>query len=442
MSETRRVLMVSPHFPPDSGAASHRVRLLAPYLAANGWTPTVVTVQPDAYEGTIEPALEGLVPASLRVVRSPAWRASQTRPFGFGDLGLRALTGLRSTCDTLLRRERFDVLFVTVHPVYPALLGPWLKGRHHVKFVIDYQDPWVGGWGLTVGAGPNGTADRRSRWARRVGALLEPRVVRSADAITAVSAGTYEAIAARQPTPLAVPTLAIPLGWEAHDVEAARAARLPNRHFDPADGRIHLCYVGTLLPAGMETASALFAALRTLLALAPACRDRIRIHFIGTSNQSTPGQMARALPLATKEQVADVVTEHPERIGYLDALTVLDQSSAILLLGSTEPHYTASKIFPALMARRPLLAAFHRASSVCDVLGAIGRPPTIRVVAYDDRQRAASTVPALAQALRELIERPEYRAADVDLDATQNASAATMARQLAQLFDRITERAA
>jgi hypothetical protein len=42
----RRVLMVSPHFPPDTTAGSHRVRLLAPHLAARGWEPSVVTVDP------------------------------------------------------------------------------------------------------------------------------------------------------------------------------------------------------------------------------------------------------------------------------------------------------------------------------------------------------------------------------------------------------------
>ena len=71
----RRVLMVSPHFPPDSSAASHRVRLLAPHLEEAGWSPTVVTLEPSAYEGRLDPDLEALVPASLRVVRAPAWPA-------------------------------------------------------------------------------------------------------------------------------------------------------------------------------------------------------------------------------------------------------------------------------------------------------------------------------------------------------------------------------
>ena len=50
----RRVLMLSPHFPPDSSAATHRVRLLAPHLPEYGWEPIVVTAEPDGYEGPLD----------------------------------------------------------------------------------------------------------------------------------------------------------------------------------------------------------------------------------------------------------------------------------------------------------------------------------------------------------------------------------------------------
>src|SRR5947209_2815017 len=140
----RRVLMVSPHFPPDSSAAAHRVRLLAPYLAASGWTPTVVTLEPAAYEGRLDPELAALVPTSLDVIRAGAWEATRMRRFGIGDLGLRAWTGLRESCRDLLSRQRFSAIFITVYPVYPALLGPRLKREFRVPFVLDYQDPWVG----------------------------------------------------------------------------------------------------------------------------------------------------------------------------------------------------------------------------------------------------------------------------------------------------------
>ena len=71
----RRVLMVSPHFPPDSTAATHRVRLLAPYLPLFGWEPTVLTVDPRDYEGRLDSVLADSVPQAVRTVRA---RADQT----------------------------------------------------------------------------------------------------------------------------------------------------------------------------------------------------------------------------------------------------------------------------------------------------------------------------------------------------------------------------
>ena len=189
-----RVLMVSPHFPPDTTAATHRVRLLAPHLPAFGWEPTVVTVNPRDYDGRLDSGLCELVPPSVRVVRCRAWSIQWTRRIGVGDLGLRAFSGLRRRCSELLQHEKFDALFITIYPTYPALLGPLLKRRFGVPFVLDYQDPWVGSWGKTVGGGRDGRPDLKSRLSRALAMTLEPRVVRAADAITAVSDLTYEQI--------------------------------------------------------------------------------------------------------------------------------------------------------------------------------------------------------------------------------------------------------
>ena len=147
MTAPRRVLMVSPHFPPDSSAASHRLRLLAPHMADAGWVPTVVAVEPSAYEGRLDPELALMVPPTLNVVRAPAWSAQWTRKIGIGDLGIRAFHGISRLCRTLLARERFDALFITVYPVYPALLGGPLKRKFNLPFVLDFQDPWIGAWG-------------------------------------------------------------------------------------------------------------------------------------------------------------------------------------------------------------------------------------------------------------------------------------------------------
>jgi len=434
-SELRRVLMVSPHFPPDSSAAAHRVRLLAPHLPNAGWRPTVVTVAADRYEGRLDPDLASLVPASLDVVRAPAWSAGWTRRFGIGDLGLRAFGGLRSVCRDLLQRFRFDALFITVYPVYPALLGPPLKREFALPFVLDYQDPWVGEWGRSVGGGRNGSPDLKSRMSRRIGQWLEPRAVHGADALVAVSQGTIDGIVDRIPDASRVPHDVIPVGFDADDF--TRLAEPDGGHglFNPTDGHIHLCYVGTLLPTGVETLRLLLTALSQARACDPVAR-RLRLHFVGTSNQSAPDRL-RVMPTAEECGVADVVAEHPGRLDYLDALRVLRSASAILLLGNADEHYTASKLFPALIARRPLLALYNEFSSVVSMLGSIAREPSVRVITYATPIVTAPRVEQVSAHLLALARGQRYEAADVDLSRAQAFSAPSLARRLAGLLDRI-----
>jgi glycosyltransferase involved in cell wall biosynthesis len=432
----RRALLVSPHFPPDTSAASHRVRLLAPYLAAQGWDPTVVTVDPRDYESRLDPQLAALVPEGLRVVRCRAWAAHWTRAVGVGDLGLRALAGLHRACGSLLTSERFDVLFITTYPMYPAVLGRIFKRRFGIPFVVDLQDPWVGAWGATVGGDRAGGADAKSRLTRSAGAWLERWVLPAADAITAVSAGTYDDAIARVPAAAASLRCAIPLGADEHDFDAVRRDPYPTRFFDPRDGNRHLCYVGTLLPLGVAPLTALLAAVAKLRHTRTDLYRRTRLHFIGTSNQTTGGQR-RVQRVAEALGVGDVVSEHPDRIDYQEALRVQATATAILLLGSTEQHYTPSKVFPALLARRPILAAFHERSEVVDLLRRAGRPPSVRVVTFDDDLSAPALVDALYADVVALLEAPVYDVRDTSPERFAEFSANAMAARLAAVFDAV-----
>lgn len=435
-----RVLMVSPHFPPDTSAGAHRVRLLAPHLPRYGWEPTVVTVDPSDYEGRLDPGLGALVPRDLRVVRCRAWPARLTRLLGVGDLGLRALSGLFATVSELLDREPFDALFITIYPTYPALLGPVLKRRSGVPFVLDYQDPWVGAWGETVGGGPGGAPDLKSRLSRLLARALEPRVIAAADAITAVSSGTYEELRKRYPRVRSIPCAVIPLGGEPADFEHLWRHPRPNPHFDPTDGQFHLCSVGTLLPLGLETLRAVLKAASLLRERRPALGRLLRFHFFGTSNQRASDAPARVLPVAKELGMEDCVREIPPRIDYLDGLTVQTQASAILMMGSSERHYTASKLYPGLLAERPILAVYHEESSVAEILRRATRPPGTRLVTYGDRRRAGSRVEAICAEFEALMEDPSYNAASVDLGALKEYSTESLAGNLAAVLEQVMRR--
>jgi len=432
----RRLLMISPHFPPDSSAGTHRVRLLAPHLAGFGWTPTVLTVAEQDYEGRIDRELAALVPTTFDVVRTRALPVRLTRRFGVGDLGLRALPGLARAAWKLHRTHPFDAVFITIYPTYPAVLGPIMKGRFRVPFVLDYQDPWVGAWGLNVGGGPAGAVDGKSRSTRALAERLEPRVLRAADGVTAVSARTYEdAIERTGSAPRVVAE--IPIGWDSADADA-----ISNRPIHPTlvprDGRLNICYAGTLLPLGVATLRTVLAGARALIERDPQLSDRLRFYFFGTSNQTTGGA-SRVLPHARELGVEHLVHEHPPRLDYLDALDALRQADALLLLGSSERHYTPSKVFPALLANRPILAVYHQESSVIDLLREAAPPSTSHVITFDDRRPVESAVGCIADALRGLIRATATTGARTATNraALEPWSARTLAGRLAAVCDRV-----
>jgi hypothetical protein len=70
------------------------------------------------------------------------------------------------------------------------------------------------------------------------------------------------------------------------------------------------------------------------------------------------------MPVARAEGVENHVREHCYRVPYFDALYYLQKADALLAVGSNDPSYSASKIFPYILARRPILVVFHEQSPV------------------------------------------------------------------------------
>jgi hypothetical protein len=411
------------------------MRVLAPYMRDAGWEPVVLTVAPDGYVGERDSHLAALVPAHVRVERAAAWAASRARLFGIGDLGLRAWAGLRDAAQRLLASEPFDLVYITTYPTYPALLGPTLSRQFGVGFVLDLQDPWVGEWGRTVGGGAGHAVDWRSRVSRALAMWMEQRVIPRADGLTAVSPVVLDELTARYPVLAQRPCLALPIGVDPEDFAALARERIANPIFDPDDGRIHLSYVGAVLPLGSSTIAALLDGVAGLLQQEPSLRERLRLHFVGSSNQSEGELPPRVLPMARAAGLSDIVTEHPRRIGYLESLRVLRDSSVILLLGSSEPQYSPSKAYPALLAERPIIAAYRGDGAAAEMLRAIGRAPSVRLVALGPTDAGLST--QLEQALAATVAELRYDTADINDSVLSESLAPALARRLGALFDTV-----
>src|SRR5581483_5647318 len=140
--EPKRLLIVSPHFPPINAPDMQRARMSLSHYRAAGWEPIVLTVDEREQEGVREPELLQSIPADIEVNRAGALPLRWTRRLGLTNLGLRAWLHLFFAGSRLIRRQKIDLVFFSNTQFVTFLLGRFWRCRFGVPYVIDVQDPW------------------------------------------------------------------------------------------------------------------------------------------------------------------------------------------------------------------------------------------------------------------------------------------------------------
>jgi hypothetical protein len=431
--QPKHVAIVAPEFPPCNLAAVHRSRLFALHLKEFGFEPTVVTIEPRYYEVALDWDLAKTIPADLRVLRT---KALPTRPVRLvGDLGIRSFWPIYRRLARLMASHPIDLLFLPIPPYYSALFGPLFKRRFGVPYVIDYIDPWVY---------PITEQEKRSwkaRLSHRLARWLEPVAVSRADGITGVAAGYYEGVLERHPHLRTVPTAGIPYGGEAADHElvreSGRASALLEQGVCPP-GKLILAYAGALLPRAISTLRALFAACGQLRQEQPQLAQAMHWLFVGTGSRLNDPESGQVVAIAREMGVADMVSEAACRQPYFEVLALLDRAHAVLILGSSERHYTASKTFQALHSQRPILALLHEESTAAEILRTA---PAVELVTFGESHPAEERVPEMAAALARLLRLPPQTRVARDNGSLEPYSARAMTRHLANVFRQVLERA-
>jgi len=364
------LLLVSPRFPPSSAADSQRVRLLLPHLAAHGCSAEVLAVDPSCCADGLDPWQAEHLPPAVPIHRIRGLSRRWVRLPGLGSIEARCFRALAHAGSHLMRQRRFDAVYISTTAFGCFRLGPLWKRRHGVPFLLDYQDPWVNDHyrrhpEITPPGGrfKFAVVDRLHR-------LQEPRVLRHAAGYTAVSAAYPAQLQARYPIAAAIPSLVLPFPGSEEDFQNLEAIPTSQLPFDPQDGLIHWVSIGR---GGADLHTALSGLFEAIRRHAPAdLRQRLRLHFLGTSYASAGRGKPSIAPVAERYGLAELVEERTERLPLSLTLACLRAADGLLVLGSNDPAYTASKLYPYLLARRPLLAIMHRQSSVVDVLQSCG----------------------------------------------------------------------
>ena len=107
----RKVLVVSPHFPPVNAPDHQRIRIALPYFKSLGWDATVLTVAPNESAHPQDAYLSQLLPDDVEIVTVPAIPAKLTRKIGLGNLGLRCWPYVHEAGQELLREREYDLVF-------------------------------------------------------------------------------------------------------------------------------------------------------------------------------------------------------------------------------------------------------------------------------------------------------------------------------------------
>lgn len=389
----RRLLFVTPYFPPAAGSGVQRGAKFVKYLTRLDWDVRVVTIDPSAYPDEDAELAREVASVGVDTV-------GLSRIPGVEHTLLRALPGLRRAIAIAMREHQPDVVLATTPDYHWALVAAAAR-RHGVPFALDYPDPW------TVLPDDFRTFRQPERLRSRMKWALAPTVERRLLAQAAFATFATEPIMREYVLSRYLPAgkaFVLENGYDEEDFAGVEA--------ESQEGRIRVTHVGSFggprspLPAAHAVA---YAAERM---------PGFELSLVGTGDIDLAPEMERILGVTVgstgwvphSEAVRRMLSAN---ILWLDAMAHLRSAST-------------GKIYEYLRSGRPILAIAHPDSPAAAL---IRRFDAGRVVNGDDPAEAGEALLALA---RQPFEKPDpARCAEFSREA--------LAERLSDLLEGVTK---
>lgn len=408
----------------------HRVRQTLPFLEQNGWLSTVVAVNPKYVETSRDNLLAHTVPNDQKNVWVKAFSTRWTRKLGLGSLALRSMWFYWHTVNSMLKQGGIDLVYFSTTQFPLLILGNYWKKRFGVPYIIDMQDPWHSDYYQNK---PKHEQPPKYWFSYRLNKWLEPIAMRRVDAIIAVSGAYHETLRARYPHIREEQCHTLTFGAFERDFEVMEANSVSQNLVKPAPGIVNMVYIGR---AGHDMRPALcllFKAIKQGLEEHPNVFTSLKLHFIGTSYAREGKGLKTVAPLAESYGLTSQVKEYTDRIPYFTALRLLRDADVLLITGSDDPQYTASKIYPYILAQKPLVALFHQDSSAVQVLRETNAG---EVITFRSGKDNGLVVEALKNALYSVLSRLPY-VPDTNWEAFAPHSAEAKTKAQIDIFNSI-----
>ena len=224
---------------------------------------------------------------------------------------------------------------------------------------------------------------------------------------------------------------AMPYGGEQKDHTGLQNLEI-NSYLFKKNKKLQFVYAGAMLPKAYQPLEELFEAISTKAELF----KNVEFHFIGTGSLSNDDQSYTIRPLAIKYNIWEsIVFEYPKRIPYLDVLIHLNDADAVFILGSTEPHYTPSKTYQAVLSQKPIWAILHEKSSASKILTTTKAGVVLNINGVEGLKNIAQNIDS---SFHEFLQFQKfYESEQVDLETFNEFSAKKVTEKLVDLLNKI-----
>ena len=343
-----------------------RIRTSLPYYNELGWETEIVVVADKYIDIVKDPLLLESVYPNITIHKVKALPKRWTAKFGLGSLALRSLFYYRQKVNQILTHEKFDMIYFSTTEFSLCILGAYWKKKFKVPYVVDMQDPWHTDYYKNK---PIKERPKKYWFSYRLNKYLEPKAMNEAAGLTSVSSSYIEVLHQRYPKLRLRPSATITFGAFETDFQIVnkntRKFKLP---FTQKTGYFNIVYIGRGGHDMKLASEILFKAFKKGLEENNNLFSKFNLHFIGTSYAPAGKGTATISPIAKQFELSSYVYEQTNRIGFYDSLNALIQADGLFIMGSDQAAYSASKLYPYILAKKPLLAIFHQHSSVSSII--------------------------------------------------------------------------
>lgn len=356
-----------------------------PYFNEYNWEVEVVTVAPLYSDLVKDDRLKESVPTAIKIHEVKAFSKKWTSIIGLGSIALRSLWFYRKYVDQLLQTQYFDLIYFSTTQFPVLILGAHWKKKFNIPYVIDMQDPWHSTYYEDK---PKAERPKKYWFSYRLNKYLEPIAMNKVSGLISVSQAYLDTLVARYPRLKEIPKQVITFGAFKPDFEWTK--KNFKKSYTKKDCTFNFVYVGR---GGYDMKDALillFTAFKKGLTNQPELFNKIRLHFIGTSYAPKGQGVPTIKPIANEMGINKYVHEQTDRISLYESIYRLLTADALMIIGSDDPQYTASKIYPYILAERPILAFFHPESSAAQIIKKCSTGKVISLI--DSKDLAIETV--------------------------------------------------